>query len=186
MLRPAIREAAIRLINRCGYDVTFAAGEVCCGAIVHHMGREAAALEMTRRNVDAWTAEIERDGLDVIVITTSGCGTTIKDYGFMLRDDPAYADKAARVSALAQDVTEFLGRIELPPSKGRGLIVAYHAACSLQHGQKATETPKRLLIKAGYVVKVPAEAHLCCGSAGTYSILQPKLRVSSAIARAPT
>ncbi|UIJ45245.1 glycolate oxidase subunit GlcF [Sphingomonas cannabina] len=175
VLRPEIRAATVRLLNRAGYDVTFAPGEGCCGALVHHMGKDAASLAAARRNVDAWTALIEDGGLDAIVITTSGCGTTIKDYGFMLREDPAYADKAARVSALAKDVSELLVEAELPAGDGHGLTVAYHAACSLQHGQKVTEAPKRLLADAGYVVRTPVEAHLCCGSAGTYNILQPEI-----------
>jgi len=176
-LRPHFRQAAVRLLNRCGYDVTFAAGEGCCGALVHHMGREHDAQDAARRNVDAWTREIEGQGLDAIIVTTSGCGTTIKDYGFLLREDPAYAAKAAKVSALAQDISEFLDSVGLPPRAGTapGLTVAYHAACSLQHGQKVTEAPKRLLAAAGFTVRTPAEAHLCCGSAGTYNILQPEI-----------
>lgn len=165
----------MRLLNRAGFDIIFAPGEGCCGALVHHMGKEAAGLEAARRNVDAWTRQIEEDGLDAIVITASGCGTTIKDYGFMLRDDPAYAQKAACVSALAMDVSEFLAGVVLPPGGPNGIAVAYHAACSLQHGQKVTEAPRRLLADAGYVVRIPAEAHLCCGSAGTYNLLQPEI-----------
>ncbi|WP_176598529.1 glycolate oxidase subunit GlcF [Sphingobium sp. 15-1] len=175
VLRPEFRAAAIRLINRTGYDVIFAPDEVCCGALVHHMGREDAALAAARRNVDAWTREIEGKGLAAIIITASGCGTTIKDYGFMLREDAAYAEKAARVSALAKDVSEFLADADLPPGDGRGLTIAYHAACSLQHGQKVTDAPKRLLANAGFLVRTPAEPHLCCGSAGTYNILQPEI-----------
>jgi glycolate oxidase iron-sulfur subunit len=175
VLRPEIRAAAVRLLNRCGYDVAFASGEGCCGALVHHMGREAESLDAARRNVDAWTAEIEREPIDAIVITASGCGTTLKNYGFMLRADPAYADKAARVSALAKDISEVLGGLELPAADGRGLTVAYHPACSLQHGQKVVDGPKRLLAQAGYTVRIPADAHLCCGSAGTYNILQPEI-----------
>jgi glycolate oxidase iron-sulfur subunit len=175
VLKPEYRAAAIRLLNRAGYDVVFAPGEGCCGALVHHMGREADGLDAARRNVDAWMREIDGGGLAAIVVTASGCGTTIKDYGFMLRNDPAYAGKAARVSALARDVSELLDQIELPPGDGRGLTVAYHAACSLQHGQKVTDAPKRLLAAAGYRVRTPAEAHLCCGSAGTYNILQPEI-----------
>ena len=174
-LRPQIREATVRLLGRAGYDVTFAQGEVCCGALVHHMGREAASLDAARRNVDAWTRQIEAGGLTAVVVTASGCGTTLKDYGFMLRDDPAYADKAARVSALAKDVSELLAEIELPPADGRGLRVAYHAACSLQHGQGVVEAPKRLLSQAGFDVRSPRDGHLCCGSAGTYNILQPQI-----------
>ena len=175
VLRPEIRASTVRLLNRAGYGVSFAGGEVCCGALVHHMGREAAALESARRNVDAWTREIEAGGLSAILITASGCGTTIKDYGFMLRTDPLYAEKAAAVSAFAMDISEFLDGVEMPPGRGGGLTVAYHAACSLQHGQKITEAPKRLLSAAGFTVRTPIEAHLCCGSAGTYNILQPEI-----------
>ena len=174
-LKPEYRAAAIRLLNRAGFDVVFAAGEGCCGALVHHMGREADSLDAARRNVDAWMREIDDGGLAAIVVTASGCGTTIKDYGFMLRGDPAYADKAAQVSGLAKDISELLVEADLPPGDGRGLTVAYHAACSLQHGQKVTDAPKRLLATAGYTVRTPAEAHLCCGSAGTYNILQPEI-----------
>jgi len=179
VLRPEFRAAAVRLLERCGHEVIFAAGEGCCGALVHHMGREADALDAARRNVDAWMREIEGQGLDAILVTASGCGTTIKDYGFMLREDADYAEKAARVSALAMDISEYLAKIDLPAGAnfvgGRGLKVAYHPACSLQHGQKVTQEPRRLLEQAGYAVHVPAEAHLCCGSAGTYNILQAEL-----------
>ena len=185
VLKPGYREAAVRLLTRVGYEIASAPGEGCCGALVHHMGRKAAALDFARRNVDAWMAQIEAGGLDAILVTASGCGTTIKDYGFLLREDPAYADKAARVSALAKDVTEFLAGIELPaPVHTPGLKVAYHAACSLQHGQKITEAPKQLLQRAGFDVRTPAEAHLCCGSAGVYNILQPEL--ADAIGRRKT
>jgi len=139
------------------------------------MGQEHDALVAARRNVDAWIAEIDGKGLDGIIVTASGCGTMIKDYGFLLRNDPHYADKAARVSALAMDVSEYLARLDLPQSTDRGVTVAYHPACSLQHGQKVTEAPKRLLAMAGYQVRTPAEAHLCCGSAGTYNILQAEI-----------
>ncbi|MDB5685466.1 MAG: glycolate oxidase iron-sulfur subunit, partial [Rhizorhabdus sp.] len=122
-----------------------------------------------------WTRIADGGGLDAILVTASGCGTTIKDYGFMLRDDPVYAAKAALVSGLAKDISEFLIDCDLPAGEGRGLTVAYHAACSLQHGQKVTEAPKRLLAGAGYAVRTPIEAHLCCGSAGTYNILQPEI-----------
>ncbi|QQV77333.1 glycolate oxidase subunit GlcF [Sphingomonas aliaeris] len=175
VLRPEYRAAAVRLLNRVGLDVVFAAGEGCCGALVHHMGREHDSLEAARRNVDAWTREIEQGGLAAIVVTASGCGTTIKDYGFMLQSDPAYAEKAARVSRLARDISEVLADADLPPGDGHGLTVAYHPACSLQHGQKVTDAPKRLLAAAGFIVRTPVEAHLCCGSAGTYNILQPEI-----------
>jgi glycolate oxidase iron-sulfur subunit len=175
VLRPEYRAATVRLLNRAGYDVVFAPGEVCCGALVHHMGRDAGSLDAARRNVAAWERVAEAGGLDAILVTASGCGTTIKDYGFMLRDDPAFTERAARISALTQDISEFLANCDLPEGNGRGMTVAYHAACSLQHGQKVTEAPKRLLTAAGFVVRTPIEAHLCCGSAGTYNILQPEI-----------
>jgi glycolate oxidase iron-sulfur subunit len=175
VLEPNINDATVRLLTRLGIEVVLPEGEGCCGALVHHMGREEAALDAARRNVDAWTREME-NGLDAIVITASGCGTTIKDYGFMLRLDPAYADKAARVSSLAKDVTEFLASLDLPaPVVKPDLAVAYHSACSMQHGQKLTRQPKELLAKAGFTVREPREGHLCCGSAGTYNILQPDI-----------
>jgi glycolate oxidase iron-sulfur subunit len=176
VLRPQIREATVRLLNRAGYEVVFAPGEVCCGSLVHHMGRKEAGLDAARANVAAWMREIDGDGLDAIVVTTSGCGTTLKDYGFMLRDDPAYADRAAKVSALARDISEVLAQIDLPPAAAPcALTVAYHAPCSLQHGQKAGDIAPRLLAQAGFTVRTPAEAHLCCGSAGVYNITQPEI-----------
>ena len=176
VLEPGINEATVSLLTRLGVEVVVARGEGCCGALVHHMGREDEALSAARRNVDAWTKEIENGGLDAIVITASGCGTTIKDYGFMLRLDPAYAKKAARVSELAKDVTEYLATLDLPaPAKAPGIAVAYHSACSMQHGQKITRQPKDLLVRAGFIVREPREGHLCCGSAGTYNIMQPEI-----------
>ena len=179
VLAPSTNEAAIRVLNRAGIEVVVAPGESCCGSLEHHMGREAPALAKARNNVDAWTRELEGQGdgkgLDAILITVSGCGTTVKDYGFMLRGEPAYADKAARISALAKDISEYLATLELPSAPSSGITVAYHAACSLQHGQKVLHQPKELLCKSGFVVKDVPEAHLCCGSAGTYNILQPAL-----------
>jgi glycolate oxidase iron-sulfur subunit len=175
VLAPATNEAAIRLLNRNGIEVVIAAGEACCGSLAHHMGREEQAFAQARNNIDAWTREIEGGGLDAILLTVSGCGTAVKDYGFMLRGDAAYAAKAARVSALTKDVSEYLSTLDLPAAAARPLTVAYHAACSLQHGQKVTQAPKDLLCKFGFVVKDVPEGHLCCGSAGTYNILQPGL-----------
>jgi glycolate oxidase iron-sulfur subunit len=175
ILAPSINAATIRVLNRHGVEVVLAEGEGCCGSLTHHMGREAEALASARANIDAWTAEMA-EGLDAIVVTTSGCGTTVKDYGFMLRSDPAYAEKAARISALAMDISEYLATLKLPrTAPSNGVIVAYHSACSLQHGQKITREPKELLSNCGFVVKDIAEGHLCCGSAGTYNILQPHL-----------
>ena len=136
VVRPSIRAAAIRLLNRHGIEVVLARGEACCGSLVHHMGRERDALRFVKNNVDAWMREIEGDGLDAILVTASGCGTTIKDYGFMLRTDAAYAKKAEKVSALAKDISEYLMRLEMPAAPARGISVAYHSACSMQHGQQ--------------------------------------------------
>src|ERR1700690_3680935 len=143
VLAPSINEAAIRLLNRNGIEVVVAEGEACCGSLVHHMGREEQALRQARNNIDAWTRELERGGLDAIVITVSGCGTTVKDYGFMFRTEPAYAAKAARISQLARDITEYLAGLDLQGGRPLGRItVAYHSACSLQHGQKVACEPK--------------------------------------------
>ncbi len=172
VLRPGDNAAAIKLLTRFGIEVVVPQGAVCCGSLVHHMGREEQALLQARTNVDIWMREIERGGLDAIIVTASGCGTTIKDYGHMLKADPAYAQKAAGVSALAKDITEYLATLDLPPLPPNGKVVAYHSACSMQHGQKITLQPKALLKAAGYTVREPAEGHLCCGSAGTYNILQ--------------
>jgi glycolate oxidase iron-sulfur subunit len=176
VLAPSINAATIRFLARNHVEVVLPKGEGCCGALVHHMGRDDEALAFARRNIDVWTREIDNGGLDAILITASGCGTTIKDYGFMLRDDPAYADKAARVSALAKDVTEYIDALGLPAApRPSGLTVAYHSACSMQHGQRIADVPKRLLRRAGFNVKDIPEGHICCGSAGTYNILQPGL-----------
>jgi glycolate oxidase iron-sulfur subunit len=176
VLAPSIPEAAIRVLTRHGIEVVVAAGEGCCGSLAHHMGRESEALAAARANIDAWIGEAEGEGLDAILITVSGCGTTVKDYGFMLRTDPGYADKASRIASLAKDISEYLSLLTLSSQNGRDRItVAYHSACSLQHGQLINRQPKELLSKLGFVVKDVQEAHLCCGSAGTYNILQPDL-----------
>jgi glycolate oxidase iron-sulfur subunit len=176
VLRPDFNEAAIRLLNRHGVEVVQPKGEGCCGALTHHMGKEDSSHGHAKRTIDAWIAEMDGDGLDAIVVTASGCGTTIKDYGFMFRDDPAYAEKAKRVSAIAKDVTEYMAGIGLlPPVEDTDLVVAYHSACSMQHGQAIRTEPKTLLKKAGFTVKDVPEGHICCGSAGTYNILQPEI-----------
>lgn len=173
VLNSAINAAAIRLLTRLGIEVVLPKDEGCCGAIVLHMGREMEGLAFARKNVAAWTAEIEAQGLDAILITASGCGTTIKDYGFLLREDEAYAEKAARVSSLAKDISEYLTTLDLPAAAPKNLTVAYHSACSLQHGQKITDLPKCLLQQAGFALRDVPEGHICCGSAGTYNLLQP-------------
>ena len=176
VLAPRINEAAIRVLTRHGIEVVLVKEEQCCGALTHHMGREAEALGFARANITAWLAEADRGGLDAILVTTSGCGTVIKDYGFLLREDRDFAASAAQISALARDITEYIGGLSLVPAQRHDdIVVAYHAACSLQHGQKITQAPKELLSKNGFVVKDVAESHLCCGSAGTYNILQPDI-----------
>lgn len=175
VLKPGINAAAIRLLNRLGIEVVVAQGAGCCGALTQHMGREHEAKETARPTLHAWAREMRSSGLDAIVITTSGCGTSIKDWGHLFRGDPDEA-LAREVAAKALDISEYLVKIggvmpatSLPPTR-----VAYHAACSLQHGQRVLTAPKDLLRGAGFdVVDVP-EAHLCCGSAGTYNLLQPE------------
>ncbi len=178
-IAPTINDATLRLLRRHGAEVVFPAGATCCGSLVHHMGREDQSHAQAKAMIDAWwpdTAEGGGQGLDAIIINASGCGTTVKDYGFMLRNDPGYATKAAIISALAKDVSEFLAEIGLAASAiPTGQRVTYHAACSLQHGQKVRNQPKALLAAAGFVVSEPAEGHLCCGSAGTYNLLQPEI-----------
>ena len=178
VIAPQINESTIRLLTRLGVEVVVAEGMGCCGSLVHHMGRADESHAQAAANIDAWLAEADRGGLDAIVINTSGCGTQVKDYGYMFREDTAYAEKAARVSALARDVSEYL--CELDPeitafADAADVRVTYHAACSMQHGQQIRTEPKALLAAAGFAVQEPLEGHLCCGSAGTYNILQPAL-----------
>jgi len=174
-LNPAINAATIRLLNRHGCDVVVATGAGCCGALTHHMGKTELSHASAAANVRAWAAEADGEGLDAIIINTSGCGTTVKDYGYMLRHDRGLAEDAARISALAKDISEFMVELGLEETKAPTLRVAYHATCSLQHGQKVNEAPKTLLRAAGYEVVEPAESHLCCGSAGTYNLLQSEI-----------
>jgi glycolate oxidase iron-sulfur subunit len=176
VLAPEINEATIRLLTRHGCEVVVAAGAGCCGALVHHLGDEAPALAFARANIDAWQAVIDDGGLDAVVVNASGCGTQLKDYGFMLRDDETHAAAAKRISSLARDVTELLAEIGLlPPVRKTDRRVAYHSACSMQHGQRINGEPRALLAGAGFRVLEIPEGHLCCGSAGTYNILQPEL-----------
>jgi glycolate oxidase iron-sulfur subunit len=176
VLAPRINQAAISLLTRHGIEVVLVKDEQCCGALTHHLGRDGDALGRARANITAWLDEAGRDGLDAIVVTTSGCGTVIKDYGYMLREDRDFAEPAAKISALARDISEYVDTLDLPvPQRRSDLVIAYHSACSLQHGQKITQAPKELLSKNGFVVKDVPESHLCCGSAGTYNILQPDI-----------
>ena len=171
-LNTDINDATIRLLTRFGAEVVVARGAGCCGALTHHMGKTDESHATAAKNIRAWVAEMDGAGLDAIVINTSGCGTTVKDYGHMFRNTALAAD-AARVSAIARDVSEVLTRLDLPAGDARNTRVAYHAACSLQHGQKIKTLPKDLLKRAGFTVLEPADSHLCCGSAGTYNLMQP-------------
>jgi glycolate oxidase iron-sulfur subunit len=198
-LNTDINDATIRLLTRLGAEVVVAEGAGCCGALTHHMGKTDESHAFAARNIRAWTREMDGKGLDAIVINTSGCGTTVKDYGHMFRTEPL-AEDAARISAITRDVSEVLIQLlpkdhpfETPPRPARDGVggipqgrvpepvgegpmqVAYHAACSLQHGQQIKGAPKDLLKRAGFTVLEPADAHLCCGSAGTYNLMQPEI-----------
>ena len=175
-LNTDINDATIRLLTRLGCEVVVAKGAGCCGALTHHMGKTSESHETAAKNIRAWCAEMDNGGLDAIVINTSGCGTTVKDYGHMFRNEPLAKD-AARVSAIAKDVSEVLMDLEAPKASNAhdGMVVAYHAACSLQHGQQIKTYPKDLLRNAGFTVVEPSDSHLCCGSAGTYNLMQPDI-----------
>jgi glycolate oxidase iron-sulfur subunit len=190
-LNTDINDATIRMLTRLGAEVVVAEGAGCCGALTHHMGKSAQSHATAAKNIRAWAKEMDGDGLDAIVINTSGCGTTVKDYGHMFRND-ALADDAARVAGIAMDVSEVLMKLELPQGAPKDITVAYHAACSLQHGQQIKTFPKDLLKRAGYKVVEPRDSHLCCGSAGTYNLMQPEIskqlqkrKVDTLMAKAP-
>ena len=181
-LSPQINDATVRLLTRLGVEVVIAQGAGCCGALAHHLGKGPPSVRQIKANIDAWSRVLDAGGLDAVVANASGCGTMLKDYGFILRDDPAYADKAIRIASLTRDITELLCELGLgdatPPRPARPVRpvrVAYQSACSMQHGQGLTTQPQALLRAAGFTVVEPAEAHLCCGSAGTYNILQPAI-----------
>lgn len=175
-LAPNINFATVRLLQRLGCEVVIAPGIGCCGALAHHMGKRELAHDAAAANIRAWIREMDGVGLDAVVINASGCGTTVKDYGHMFRDDPELAESAARISTAASDVTELVHDIGLSDAQqADALRVAYHSACSLQHGQQVRDIPPALLRRAGFEVMEPNEAHICCGSAGTYSLLQPQI-----------
>jgi glycolate oxidase iron-sulfur subunit len=175
VLRPTYAAALKRILTRCEIDVIELADEGCCGALAHHMGRTGESKAAARRNVMAWRRELDNGPIMAIVTTASGCGTMLKDYHHLLADDAEAARALAEIGPLVCDASELLSRVELPRVHAPGLSVAYHAACSLQHGQKIGDLPKRLLTACGYHVRTPVDAHLCCGSAGTYNILQPRI-----------
>ena len=179
VLRPQINDATIRLFARGGIDVVVSAGAGCCGALASHIGREEEAKKSIKANIDAWSKELAKGDVDAIIVNASGCGTTVKDYGHMLSYDLAYAMRAKEISSMTKDVTEFLEKYDIgAPKRWSSLKVAYHSACSLQHGQRVTTQPKALLKKAGFTVVDIPESHLCCGSAGVYNILQPEIATS--------
>ena len=181
VLGPEINEAVVRLLNRHGAEVTVAEGSGCCGALDHHLGKTDRSHALAKRNIEAWIRQMDAGGLDAIVIAASGCGTTVKDYGFMFREDPVWAERAARVSAIARDISEVMVDLGLKPttpgpSRPEGALrVAYHSACSMQHGQQLHREPRKLLADAGFQVLEVPEGHICCGSAGTYNLLQPQI-----------
>ncbi len=190
-LNTDINDATIRLLTRLGVEVVVAKGQGCCGALTHHMGKADLSHGFAAANIAAFMAEKNGAGLDAVVINTSGCGTTIKDYGHIFRHDPLAAD-AAVVAGLATDISELLETLDMPEGAQKGLRVAYHAACSLQHGQQIKSAPKDLLKRAGFSVVEPADSHLCCGSAGTYNLLQPDIsnqlkarKVQTLLAKSP-
>jgi len=173
---PQTNAAAARVLDKLGIGLIEASGSGCCGAVSHHLSAVAEGQDFMRRNIDAWWPYIEQ-GVEAIVITASGCGSLVKDYDELLKQDPDYADKAKRVSELAVDISEVLQQVSLPPVK-RGatrLKVAFHSPCTLQHGQKLNGVVESILVKAGFELTGVPDPHLCCGSAGTYSILQPQL-----------
>jgi glycolate oxidase iron-sulfur subunit len=172
-LSPGINEAAIRLLTRLGAEVAIPP-QGCCGALNHHMGREDRARAQAARDVRAFAALHREAPLDAVVVTASGCGTTVKDWGHLLAGTPD-AEAAAIMGRLARDVTEVLHALEPPELPARGITVAYHSACSLQHGQRVKAEPLLLLRRAGFRVVEPRDPHLCCGSAGTYNLLQPEI-----------
>ena len=176
VLAPQINAATVRMLTRLGCEVVIAKGSRCCGALANHLGHQTQALNYVRANVDALDKEINGARVDAIIINASGCGTALKDYGFMLRTDPTRADVAKKISGLARDVSEYIDELGgFTPDYPQHLKVTYQSACSLQHGQEVKTAPVKLLTSGGFTVAEPTEAHLCCGSAGTYNITQPEI-----------
>lgn len=176
VLDPRINWATVELLNRHGVEVVVPQGTGCCGAMSHHMGRADESHRLAKIDIDAWTREIEGQGLDHIVINASGCGTTVKDYGYMFRNDPEMATKSERISSRTCDVVELFAKLDVKRfDEVPKLRIAYHSACSMQHGQKITSLPFELLTRAGFEVVAVPDGHLCCGSAGNYNLLQPEI-----------
>lgn len=178
ILDPAINAATIRLLNRHGCDVVIAESSACCGALEHHLQQTSSARQKAIANIRAWKHQIEHQGLDAIVVNTSGCGSHVRDYAHLLRDDPEWSEPARKVSELCCDISELMLQLGLGERIDIGqstLRVAYHAACSLQHAQQIIEAPITLLREAGFDVLEVPQGHLCCGSAGSYSLLQANI-----------
>lgn len=174
-LTPLTNAAAIRVLDRIGISVLRPKGAGCCGAVSQHLAAPAEAGGYMRRNIDAWWPLVEA-GAEAIIVTASGCGVMVKEYAYHLKDDPAYAAKAERVSALAKDLSELLSPEDLAPlAPTKAATIAFHSPCSLQHGQRLNGRVEGLLSAAGFTLVAVANPHLCCGSAGTYSVLQPEL-----------
>ncbi|MGH1353348.1 MAG: glycolate oxidase subunit GlcF [Methyloligellaceae bacterium] len=176
VLRPEINDATVRLLARQGVEVIIPQESGCCGSLDYNMGKESEALAAARHNVDAWYELMRDEPLDAIIINAGGCGTTVKDYRQMLSHDPAYSRRAEEISDIAQDISEFLVNFDQDAPHGWSSIkVAYHSACTMQHGQKVNDQPRYLLQQAGYTVLEVPEGHICCGSGGTFNMLQPDL-----------
>ena len=177
-MAPSINAAAARLLDRVGISLVDVPQAGCCGAVTHHLNYQREALGYVKRNIDAWWPHVEA-GAEAIVITASGCGTMVKDYGHLLREDPEYAGRAARISAMTRDLSEVVAaeRSALTPLFGAAAAVkvAFHSPCSLQHGQRIVGSVEGILRDAGFTLTAVPDGHLCCGSAGTYSILKPEL-----------
>jgi glycolate oxidase iron-sulfur subunit len=175
---PDTAASAARILDRLGISLVTESAAGCCGALSYHLAAREEGLDAMRRNIDAWWPLIE-SGAEAILITESGCGAMLKDYGHALRDDPVYAEKAARVAGMSRDLSELLEREDLAPLGIRvpkaGRRIAFHAPCSLQHGQKLVGRVESILETAGFSLTPVGDAHLCCGSAGTYSVLEPEL-----------
>ena len=179
-LDPEINASTIRVLNRLGIEVVVRSEAHCCGALAHHIGETEAADKSVRQALRAWQDEIKNGGLDAIVVNASGCGTMVKDYGHLLKDDRELGHLAAQISAMTMDISQVLAKIGInsiiePAPEGGRPELAYHSACSLQHGQKIHDLPQQLLRSAGFTVTQPGNPHLCCGSAGGYNILQPDM-----------
>ena len=174
-LHTGINEATVRLLKRHGCEVVVAVGAGCCGALTHHMGKSEISRNFASRNINAWHKELRGDGLDAVIINASGCGTTVKDYGHMFKEHPLER-KAEEIASITRDISEFMLELGLKNAVSADpLKIAYHSACSLQHGQRVKAAPVSLLRTSGFRVVEPAEQHLCCGSAGTYNLLQPDI-----------